>query len=95
MKRVKKKTRAKGAPAPLLVKPLYNIGELAKIMGTSRHLTRRYLETYDVPIRRAGRFDVVHLSHISENCRDLLRSIEEAERLRELARIMAGDPVSE
>jgi|HubBroStandDraft_1064217.scaffolds.fasta_scaffold74123_2 hypothetical protein len=83
------------SPAPLSLKGMYNIGQLAKVLNISRHKVKKYLETEGVPMSRCGRHYVVLLSDLSERCRQLLETIQETDRIRHGMRLYDEDPVSE
>jgi hypothetical protein len=68
-------SKSKSQTEPFALKPLYLIGELARLAHVSRHLRSHLLQSARVTYVRVGRISFVPLSEIQEKLPSLWKSM--------------------
>lgn len=69
----------------ILIKPMYTIKELAKLIGYSANGCRQFFLRNKVPLHLNGNRYFLYLSDLQDYMPDLYRSILEANNLKSLA----------
>jgi hypothetical protein len=77
--------RVRQTLAPLPIKALYTMGELARASSIERRRLRRLLEREGVELLVSGRISYVPLSELEVKVRPLWESIKAAHMLRDFA----------